>query len=309
MLNFLPLNTRERLSRWFNKGLSYLEVMANNWLASPDRLSQPIIWIVAPPRSGTTLLYQYLSSLLEVWYPTNRASYFYGFPALVGFGENRDQKLSFDSDYGQTLELSGPNEFGSFFYRFFSDRQHYIENFSAEDKKRLVGSLSLIQSRFPMPMLFKNVCNSGRIAALAELPAEHLFIYIKRDWLDTTLSSSKPWESSSDWWSYKPQGWEKMSEKSNLEKCVFQAHQTDKDIRAQFELLSEDSKLFVDYDEFCQNPSIAIDQIQNKFREKGLAVNTKPDIECPSSFKIASKRELYPERAQQLREIFENSGL
>ena len=69
-----------RLLSVFNRVVSPLE----SWPRRHDRpLRYPPIFIVGPPRSGTTLVYQALIEYLDVGYLSNFHGWFWGAPSWV----------------------------------------------------------------------------------------------------------------------------------------------------------------------------------------------------------------------------------
>src|SRR5690606_19861811 len=97
--------------------------------------SKPIVFIVGAPRSGTTLMLQWLANSREFAYPSNLLSRFYGAPFIgariqqlltnpeLDFrGELldlHDQRPSWKSEIGKTSGVLEPHEFSYFWRRFF----------------------------------------------------------------------------------------------------------------------------------------------------------------------------------------------
>ena len=97
--------------------------------------SLPVLMVIGPPRSGTTVTMQWLANSGYFAYPTNLLSRFYGAPyvgALIQqlifdprfnyknelFDHNGDSGTAFRSDLGKTKGPTQPNEFWYFWRRF-----------------------------------------------------------------------------------------------------------------------------------------------------------------------------------------------
>lgn len=143
----------------------------------------PIMFIVAPPRSGTTLLYQLITLRYDVFYPTNLIAKFYNNPydflKKIGDLDIFSPRITsdFKSDLGNTNNLFEPHEWGWFW-----------EKFLYKNENTLVNELSEIQSLYPKPMIFKNIYFNYNIEFLANTINQSIFLRIKRDEIDTINS-------------------------------------------------------------------------------------------------------------------------
>ena len=154
-----------------------------NEISSFNEISEPILFIVAPPRSGTTLIYQLLSLCYDVFYPTNLLAKFYTSPFVLSkvlkdldlfSSRNHNQ---FKSNLGNTDGLSEPHEWGWFW-----------EKNLVKDQNLLKKELSAIQSLFQKPMLFKNIYFNYYINELSEISSNVIFIQIHRNSIDNINS-------------------------------------------------------------------------------------------------------------------------
>ncbi len=121
--NDIRRQDRRRLSR-------DLVLYARNQVArGPDTIlsgllanhTLPILFIVGPPRSGTTLCFQLIARGLEVAYPTNASSRWFAAPVVGSLlcGPRpwlRDRKIPLRSFYGGTEGPDSPHEFGWFWH-------------------------------------------------------------------------------------------------------------------------------------------------------------------------------------------------
>lgn len=88
----------------------------------------PPVFIIGPPRSGTTLLYQILIDRYRFAYFTNFTANFYETPISAFWIAAKlfpDAQLGdYASRYGRTQGWRGPHECGAFWYRWFPRGEH-----------------------------------------------------------------------------------------------------------------------------------------------------------------------------------------
>jgi len=175
------------------------------WLSEKQELGKirpefPMIFIMGPHRSGTTLMLQWLASLGSIAYPTNLLSRFYGAP-IVGskiqllLTDKRysyrdelkffDQKVVFSSQNGKTTGALSPNEFWYFWRRFFSvedsvrySTQELLEKIDVDSfRSELLG----ISDVFQKPLALKGMMLNYNIDFLDKVFNKAIFICMKRD--------------------------------------------------------------------------------------------------------------------------------
>ena len=172
-----------------------------DWMLRPleDRLYRnapqpqgPILIVVGPPRSGTTLVAQTLIRHLRSNYLNNLTSLFPSAPITANrlLPRNiRPEQVTTQSFYGRTAKLSGHNDALYLWDRWLgSDRTRVIQDLSEEKKDQMRRFFGAFQDHFPGPLVIKNnnlnVCASliGNI-----LPTAH-FVCLHRDQDDLTRS-------------------------------------------------------------------------------------------------------------------------
>jgi hypothetical protein len=185
----------------------------------------PFIFIYGLPRSGTTLTSQLLSQCLDVGYINNFMARFYLAPlhgirlSKLIYGDQH--KTNFQSEYARTSELTDIHEFG-YFWRYwlkkekFSGVTHADKMESEIDWQGLKNILANIQHEFGKSMLFKNIFGSYHLKKLNDVLGKVIYIYIKRDLLDTTVSildaRRRYYSDPNTWWSYMPVEFEKIKD-------------------------------------------------------------------------------------------------
>ena len=104
--------------------------------------SSPPVFIIGPPRSGTTVLYQLLCKHFNFGYTNNFVADWYNIPItatrLYNIFSSQTSSIELTSNFGKSSNLYGPNEFGKFWYRWFSKTHELIDNYPLiENKLRL----------------------------------------------------------------------------------------------------------------------------------------------------------------------------
>ncbi|MDZ7690388.1 MAG: sulfotransferase [Balneolaceae bacterium] len=160
----------------------------------------PFLFVIGPPRSGTTLLSQLVAHCLDVGYINNLAARFWKAP-VTGIKFSRsvldmNNISAFKSHYGATKQLADIHEFG-YFWRHWLKKDSFKNIKNARqiedhiDWNGLQKTLGNMQAQFNKPMVFKNIFGSYHIPKLNDLLGQTLWLYIERDPLDTAISILK----------------------------------------------------------------------------------------------------------------------
>ena len=144
-----------------------------------------IIFIVAPPRSGTSFLYNRLCYDLNLVYPTNLLKYFnrnyeFGFEFQKFIFRFFKKKLILNNHYGYTKGLLSPSEYG-----FFFRDQLNINNdelFNKIDKKMICNLIKNIKRiKKNKKIIFKNFFTIKEIGYMSKKYKDCKWIFIKRE--------------------------------------------------------------------------------------------------------------------------------
>jgi hypothetical protein len=171
-------------------------------LANATTLGQefPIIFVMGPLRSGTTLFTQWLANTGAVAYPTNLLSRFYGAPAIGAQVQllltdprfnfrneilDFNSAVSFESENGKTRGALAPNEFWYFWRRFLPfgelDWLSDEELLRVVDQKKLVAELTTLTRVFGKPFALKGMILNYNIPFLDAIFEKAIFIQLRRD--------------------------------------------------------------------------------------------------------------------------------
>jgi len=254
----------------------------------PDRLPFPPIFIIGPPRSGTTLVYQTIVNAFEVGYLTNLHALLHGGAGIVDSIVSRRLRTrpsEYVSEHGNVDGASAPSEAGAFWYRWFSrsDVEGTTNPRDPESLRRVVAQMIVRRNQ---PVVFKNVYNSLRIRSLASIFPEARFIVVQRSPVMTAqsilLARKRVHGTMEKWWSVRPPGIPDLSARSPEEQAVLQVCGLDASIRRESEAVGMDRFFPLRYEQFCRDTHGTLDRLDRWLVAGG--VTTLRRWRVPASF-------------------------
>ncbi|MEA2077130.1 MAG: sulfotransferase [Candidatus Marinimicrobia bacterium] len=290
-----------------------------------DKNRFPLGFIVGNPRSGTSLLLQWLGSLNVFSYPTNVLTRFAYSPYIGALiqkilfdpefdfhGEFHDiqSQVNFSSTLGKSKGALAASEFQHFF-------RNYMENFDPEyldteqikhvDFKGMNKALASIESAFGRPFVTKLFMLQFNICYVANKIPNSIFLYAKREPIyimqSILLAREKYYGKRNIWLSVKPKEYNKLITMDVYNQIAGQVYYTDKSIAHELSTLSGSRKLEIQYEAFCSDPKNTYEQIIEKYNENGLAINVP--YNGPESFTNTNIIKLPKEDILALENAFE----
>ncbi len=259
------------------------------------RLSQfdaprlPLVLVVGGPRSGTTLMMQWLAASGLFGYPSNLMARFYKSPyvgALIhemlfnpkyryknDFVDLKPYTMhsSFSSDLGKTEGMAAPNVFWYFWRRFFDFADcPYLdeEKRLAADTGGFVRELAAIESVFQKPFAMKGIIVNWNLDFINQLFKQVLFIHMRREpgfQISSILRARERFRGDRRlWWGFKPPEYDNLSFATPEQEVAAQIRYTRQAITAIFETLPGERWLTVDYEAFCENPEAVYQMIRER---------------------------------------------
>ncbi|WP_394200845.1 sulfotransferase [Shewanella waksmanii] len=298
------------LEQFLNELNSELWYTESQILEAEIEQRYPLIFIVGPHRSGSTLFMQWLASLGSIAYPTNLMSRFYGSPIIGSKIQKllsepslnyRDElgdfcsRTDFRSANGKTQGLTSPNEFWYFWRRFLDfdnlvelDTEHLESEFdSVTFKRELYGVSNVLEKPFALKAMVMNY----HIPFLAKLFDKALFIQLTREPLANIASAmearKRQYGTYNDWYSFKFPEYELLKDMSNYEQVAGQIYYINKAVDNGLSAVCSTKKLQVSYEVFCQDPKTVYQQVHNKLA--GLGCVLPKDYIGQSQFEISRK--------------------
>jgi len=281
------------------KSLAYWE---HRWLMSMNRkLKYPAIFIIGPPRSGTTLLYQLIVHHFHVAYFPNIAAMFPEAPVLatrIGRKLFQPYRSDFKSTYGFVQGWMAPHEAGQIWNRWFPTEWKEGYNytpagyFTGSVKHLIYQTVVGIEALFDAPFVNKNVKHSVRIQVLREIFPNALFLQMKRNPLDVAVSilyaRRERTKDIKEWWSVMPKNIEQLRQKDYLGQIVGQVFFLEKDIEEDIKATGKERLLVIHYEEFCNDPQSTLNGIKAFVEKSGGVLRFKYPI--PKAFNISQRR-------------------
>lgn len=271
----------------------------------------PLIFIMGPLRSGTTLFTQWLANSGVIAYPTNLLSRFFGAPVIGAqiqllltdprFNFRNEildfnSPISFESENGKTKGALAPNEFWYFWRRFLPfqelDWLPDEELFRVVDQDKLVSELTALTRVFCKPFALKSMILNYNIPFLNTLFKKAIFIQIKRDPVTNVASILKARQrqlgSANEWYSFKIPEYPFLKEMDPIRQASGQLYYINKAVTKGMNRLNESKKLIVQYEDFCKDPK----QVYSQLTEK-LGIATNVGRYCgPKQFKITRQKKM-----------------
>ncbi len=255
----------------------------------------PVVFVVGVPRSGTTLVMQWLAASGLVSYPSNLLARFFRAPYVgariqqmltdprYAFRDEldtlrctTDPELS--SDLGKTRGVLAPNEFWYFWRRFFpeagADWRAGAGSAGLEPPARFVAELALLERAFERPFALKAVIADWNIPFLDGLFPQALFLYIRRDPLFSAQSLLQAREryygDRRHWYSFRPPEYERLRRLDPVEQVVAQVCATRSAVERGLAQVAEQRRLTIQYEDFCADTQQLTRALWERLRRQGF---------------------------------------
>jgi hypothetical protein len=271
-----------------------LQRRAESELAQFETPRFPLVLVVGGPRSGTTLMMQWLAASGCFGYPSNLIARFYKAPyigALIhemlinpryryknDFEDIQHYSIhsSFKSDLGKTEGLAAPNVFWYFWRRFFDfDDCPYLDEGKrlSADTLGFTKELAAIESVFEKPFAMKGIIVNWNLDFINQLFEKILFIHVQRDpafQMDSILNARERFRGDRRlWWGFKPPEYDALTLNGPEEEVAAQIYYTRHAIENAFVRIADYRSLTVDYEQFCDNPKLIFGLIRERLDLQG----------------------------------------
>jgi hypothetical protein len=242
----------------------------------------PSIFLLALPRSGSTVTYQAICHGLDVNYLSNIWNVLYQLPLVGGILSSKltiNHQSDFYSDHGFVAGLDGPAE-GLRFWSLWLDCGLSDVKLSNLKIDKIVKKSSYLQN--VISVLTKK---TGRPFATSYLGhtlvpdrvTKHfkgaLLIRLRRDPISNAISLLKSARSlGSDWFSVMPTECEKIINATEHERVAAQVYWLNRRLD---DAECSDQMLTIEYENLCENPEREIEAIRDWCKANGLSVKRK----------------------------------
>ena len=219
------------------------------------------VFVIGSPRSGTTILTQMLTYLLDIGYINNLTAAFWNSPALgVLISRKLVNGKSFAgvSEFGVTNDVSEPHEFGGF-WRKHLDYPDMTQQMSHPIAwSQLLHSLDQIGAAWQKPVIYKVFQLYWHLVEFHQLRPDTKWIWVERDPIDNAASLQKLYLKRKEvdgWTSAVPREALRFGDHGILPKCAAQIHYTNQWIRNQLALIPHANWLRVPLGDLVNSPN------------------------------------------------------
>jgi len=297
--------TLERLLGELNADLSAAESQQASKFISA-RMDFPIVLIMGPLRSGTTLFMQWLANTGLVAYPTNLLSRFYMAPIIgakiqllltdprFNFREELgefSQQSEYKSENGKTKGVLAPNEFWYFWRRFLSDsdrdvwtNEELANSFDVQTmRSELMGLMDVLQK----PFAAKGMLFNYNIPFLDSVLDKVVFVQLQRD-LATNVASAlearkRQLGGEDEWYSFEIPEYQELKHLAPAAQVEGQVSSIDAAVTRGLESVDDARKISVQYEAFCEHPDLVFDELTKKLGMVDVHYSG------PASFEVSRK--------------------
>lgn len=254
-----------------------------SWLCreAAENPVRPII-VLGPPRSGTTLFYQYFADLYRVSWFSNLADKKARWPCLATWLVHRKiatYRSDYSSQYGTTEGVAGPAEARRLWSHWFT--YDYADESVTSDRvnhcRRVVGYVTSLTG---LPFISKNPDHCIRCRALDVAFPDAIYVRIRRDPLAVArsiLNARLNYLGSYDrWFGVRPPEIAKETSLPVTDQALLQVAHLENRLDNEFSsIIRPDHQVIIDYDRFCDAPTAECKKVEAAARSCGVDLRQK----------------------------------
>lgn len=260
----------------------FLKLFEARRLRNSGNQSRPILLVVGPPRSGTTLVYQVLSEQLPVSYFDNWGAMFPSSTITASRLLKRYSKRSrssYHSYYGNTAGFRGVNDGFHVWNRWLgNDRYSVPEDIDPDTREDMQRFFAAWSEAFGLPLLNKNNRNTFCLALLASVLENAVFVVVTREPVfaaQSLLIARKDIQGDTAvGWGLGANRPRSGPELSPLEDVADQVRFIYGRLHDQLERVPRERVVHVRYEDFCGEPARLVARMMEVLRER--STETKP---------------------------------
>jgi hypothetical protein len=242
----------------------------------------PTLHVIGVPRSGTTLLYQVVSTGLEIGFVNHLVAAFwlaplYGLRLSRKLGLDREAS-SFESTFGRTPRVGEPHEFG-YFWNHHLRYPDLCEQPPGHDRsidwphlRKVLLNMAHVNGG---PMAFKPMLLTWHLETMLEHMPRTCYVWIRRDLPDTALSLLQMRRSlrgsEAAWTSLRPHGPDWLAGEPPWRQVAGQVVALERVIEAAAARMGPEHVLELRYEALCAAPADELGRIREFLGSKGLA--------------------------------------
>lgn len=325
-LKTVQFKSNEKLNEIISKLTNLLKPLQKDIELNFEKPQWPTLLIVGSPRSGTTLMMQWLASLNKFAYPTNfltRFAYAPHIGALIQemiFNKEYDfhddfydikSSVNFDSNLGKSKGALASNEFQHFFRNYlnnFDPEYLEIDKLNEIDTIAIAKGLASIEYVFNKPFITKGFMLQYNLDYFVEKIPSFLPLYIKRNEIQNMqsiyLSRKSYFDRFDIWYGPKPKEYELLIKMDVYHQIAGQVYYTNKAIEESLANLSEEKKIIINYEDFCNSPKSFYYEIIKKYEINNYLI--KDPYSGVKSFEVKNEIKLPEKEIKKFKQAYRN---
>lgn len=292
-----------------------LKPLERSLLAQDNKSDYPLLLIVGPPRSGTSLVHQVLASCLDVTYFTNFNAMFRKSPlSAVRYFQKQFEPgpIAGENLYGNTSGFRGVNDAFHVWNRYLGieryDAMSSLDESTASEMCEFFKAWTSITSR---PLLNKNNRNLACTTLLSELLPNAHFIGVRRNPIHVaqSLLQAREWVQGN-----REIGWGLNSIDTSTDKNTMddveavcrQVAANEKLFERQREAVGKNRWTDVSYEAFCDAPQDVVLEIASV--HPSIKLRSSQRIETLLPFVNTNQDRLGQEEVSRIKRYLANAG-
>ena len=270
----------------------------------------PTLFIIGAPRSGTTILLQWIASLGMFSYPSNFLTRFAFSPYIGALVQNMifDKKfdfhgdfsdiqsdINFSSDLGKSKGALATNEFQHFFRNYMKNPDpSYIDQPELEnvDWNGIRSGIASVESVFGKPFVTKATMLQFNIDRLFKSMTNSIFLYIERQPIyniqSILIAREKYYNDRNAWWSVCPKEYYSLKKLDYYHQIAGQVYFTNKSIVDNLKKIPDSNQIKIKYEYFCKDPESVFNELKIKFSNNGYIIDHK--YTGAKGFEVSNRR-------------------
>jgi hypothetical protein len=235
----------------------------------------PLVFILASPRTGSTLVYQLIINFFNFFYFSNFVNDFCFESPVVGaaldLSIHSRRSVGYRSAYGKTRGLHGPSEASLVFKNWFGG-QHPSQTRSckvkAEKRQHFVLTMKSIHKMTGLPILAKNAWNCFRIQELTSLFQNTHFLWVRRDIIASANSDLEARYRRGDptvWNSATTTNYLEIQKRPYWEQVVEQQYEYNRCMAHDLSTYSQGQFIELWYENVCERPELELKRLDDYF--------------------------------------------
>lgn len=304
----MPTELKQSVLRRTNAFFGKLE---EAWADGSDRpLTYRPIFILGPPRSGSTLLYECCIHRFGMGYLSNIHQTFFEFPSIVErlfYVTRWRRQAGYRSTRGVIAGIRSPSEAGKFWYRFFREKPQYvpIEEVDPVRMRAMRGVIRSFGNVCRRPIVLKNLPCGLRLAPLAKYLPEALFIVLHREKYAVARSilaaRMDRYGDYRHWWSLETPNFKQLAALPPEEQVVKQIESICHLIEEGRRQMGKERFLDLHYEDFCADTHDSLARIGQFLNKHGVFVTARGSV--PANFPSVKAPEIDSELLESLERL------